>query len=128
MPDQPFIFRDHWAVEAAIRVRLPAHLNSKAALLKSLAEYLKFPDYFGNNWDALEECIRDRSWLPPGDVILEHADLPLAGDESNLRIYLAVLRDAVEAPRLSTNGALVVTFPANRGDSAGIARRAERDE
>ena len=24
---------------------------------------MMFPDYFGNNWDAFEECIRDMSWI-----------------------------------------------------------------
>ncbi|WLB85164.1 barstar family protein [Bradyrhizobium elkanii] len=36
-------------------------MTSKAALLATLAAQLRLPDYFGNTWDAFEECIRDLS-------------------------------------------------------------------
>ncbi|HVG25363.1 MAG TPA: barstar family protein [Thermoanaerobaculia bacterium] len=32
---------------------------TKDELLAAIAEALVLPDYFGNNWDALEECLQD---------------------------------------------------------------------
>jgi hypothetical protein len=32
---------------------------TKDALLAAIAEALVLPDYFGHNWDALEECLQD---------------------------------------------------------------------
>ena len=32
-------------------------------LFNSIANVMKFPDYFGKNWDALDECLRDLDWL-----------------------------------------------------------------
>ncbi len=44
----------------------------KVALLKRLARELRFPDYFGGNWDALKDCLTDLpDWLPaPGYLIV----------------------------------------------------------
>jgi len=50
-------------------------VDSKSALLNAIGAAMKLPDYYGSNWDALEECLRDleqdeRGWL----VIFENAD------------------------------------------------------
>ena len=37
--------------------------RGKSALLRLLARTLKFPKYFGRNWDALHDCLTDLSWL-----------------------------------------------------------------
>jgi hypothetical protein len=38
------------------------HTRSKADLLASLAAALRFPPYFGMNWDALSDGLTDLSW------------------------------------------------------------------
>ncbi len=71
-------------------VVLPPRLESKTALLSFFREALRLPDYFGDNWDALEECLAD---LPgPGRTVLVHHDLPLEADAAGQRIYLKILR------------------------------------
>jgi hypothetical protein len=34
-------------------------IASKLELMAALAEALLFPEYFGANWDAVDECLRD---------------------------------------------------------------------
>jgi hypothetical protein len=37
-------------------------LADKQRLLVAVGRALDFPDYYGANWDALEECLGDLSW------------------------------------------------------------------
>jgi RNAse (barnase) inhibitor barstar len=36
-----------------------SEIHTKADFLSSTAAALSFPDYFGNNWDAFEDCLTD---------------------------------------------------------------------
>jgi len=58
----------------------------KPALMRNIAAALDFPDWFGANWDALEDCLSD---LPEkGYVLLFDGAKP--GDE--LGVLIDVLR------------------------------------
>lgn len=49
--------------------------SDKDGLLRAIGDLLHFPDYYGMNWDALEECLFDLSWWTgPVIVLIEHAD------------------------------------------------------
>lgn len=47
-----------------------AQISSKEELLVAIAKALRFPDYFGGNWDALNDCLRDMKWLPSAGCVL----------------------------------------------------------
>ncbi|KQW15648.1 barstar family protein [Pseudomonas sp. Lb2C1-1] len=44
--------------------RSVANVRSDKDLFAVVASAMQFPDYFGNNWDALDECLGDMDWLP----------------------------------------------------------------
>jgi hypothetical protein len=65
----------------------------KAGLLKNMASALGFPDWFGHNWDALEDCLTDLSWRDaPGTVLL--IESPRPGDD--LGVLVDILRSSAE--------------------------------
>ena len=39
-------------------------------LFAKVSVALKFPDYFGNNWDAMNECLTDLEWFPAKGYVL----------------------------------------------------------
>lgn len=45
-------------------------IHNKSSFLGKIAEVMKFPEYFGNNWDALEDCLTDLKWCPASRYIL----------------------------------------------------------
>jgi RNAse (barnase) inhibitor barstar len=54
----------------AVRVDL-ADCDDKEAVLAALGTALEFPDWFGQNWDALADCLTDLSWCQaPGYVLV----------------------------------------------------------
>lgn len=51
-------------------------------LMARMASALRLPDYFGHNWDALDECLADLEWLDAEGFVLaiEHSrELRTAG-------------------------------------------------
>ena len=75
------------------------HCKTPANLFAEFAQALKFPDYFGHNWDAMEECLADLEWLPAKGYILlvTNAEGVLPEDEEEYETFLEILRDAGEA-------------------------------
>ncbi|MDH2342283.1 barstar family protein [Bradyrhizobium sp. SSUT77] len=121
--EPPFLFRrEDLSINAAVCAGLPADISNRMTLLGLIAQQLSFPDYFGENWDALEECLRDLSWLPAGPVVLEHADVPLVRDIANARIYIAILADATRDMSRSDRPLRVVFPPAYRDQISWLLR------
>ena len=49
------------------------NIRTKADLMAAIAEAMNFPEYFGKNWDALDECLRDLNWISAkGYVLIIH--------------------------------------------------------
>ena len=47
-----------------------SRMLTEANVFQEFAAALQFPAYFGKNWDALDECLHDLSWLPGRRVAL----------------------------------------------------------
>jgi len=68
--------------------------NDKNDFLGGISSALAFPDWFGRNWDALEDCLADLSWRPAAGHVLLLSGAP-AGDERG--ILLDVLGACAES-------------------------------
>lgn len=75
-------------------VLIDPSIQATEELIRTLYYLLWLPGYFGYNWDALYDCLRDLSWVPCHKIVLVHESLPeLPRDD--LKIYLEILRDSV---------------------------------
>jgi hypothetical protein len=71
-----------------------AGCRDKARVLELIAEALQFPDWVGDNWDALADALNDLSWLPANGylLLLEHA----GGWRDHVRADFDVLLDILD--------------------------------
>jgi hypothetical protein len=85
---------------ATVRIVRGRRCLAKPALFQEWAAALQFPGYFGENWDAFEECLSDRAWLPQDTlvVILAEAHRILEGQTDERATLLRILRSVAEAP------------------------------
>ena len=47
-----------------------SHVQNELDLFSVISSTLKFPEYFGKNWDALDECLTDLDWLDEKGYLL----------------------------------------------------------
>lgn len=128
MDRPPFVFCSGTSIVPAEHdfvLRIGTSLQSKADLFLCYESEGRLPSYFGRNWDALLDCLRDFAWVDQRRVTIIHEDVPLSNSPDELRIYLEVLETAVndwkkvektplaEAPGIVPyrEHELLVTFP-----------------
>ena len=107
--NNPNQFRD----STAFVVRLPRGIRSKHKLFAILADKLRFPTYFGWNWDACEELLRDLSWLPGQPIVIVHEDLPFGAGGENRPLYEQLIRDVALHWQAVQPGRLRFVVPVN---------------
>jgi RNAse (barnase) inhibitor barstar len=74
-------------------------VRDKKDFLARVARALSFPNWFGANWDALNDCLRDLDWLPMKNgyvLILEQGEFFAARHSQEFDDAKAVLGAAAE--------------------------------
>jgi hypothetical protein len=121
-----------WAARIRANPRSPVQLRGRKmrnvhGVMDEFGAALQLPYYFGENWDALDECLNDLEWIVPRDLILGFLDAELIlADEPDLRPVLGrLLSEAVRAWRTGQNGSArvlsVVLCVATQDAAAGLA-------
>ena len=105
---------------------IPAGISESATLLRELAERLRFPEWFGGNWNALADGLRDLSWIPEQTVVLWHEELPRL-PAAELKLYRELLADSAASWKAGDGHRLEVWFPETQESSeSSPLRRAKR--
>jgi hypothetical protein len=82
--------------EFAIAVLDGNEAGTRAGFFQEIARDLRFPNYFGRNWDAVYDCLTDLNWLPAAGyvVVLDGFDHLAMNEPGQWDIGLKVLREA----------------------------------
>ncbi len=70
--------------------------RNKDEMLAAIAHSLRFPEWFGHNWDALTDSLLDMGWLPATGyvIILEHCDGIHGRAEADFVTLMQIFQDA----------------------------------
>jgi RNAse (barnase) inhibitor barstar len=73
-----------------------AGCDTRDEVLARFAAALRFPDWFGGNWDALADCLGDLSWWPADGylLLLDHAGAWRAAEPADFATLLEILNEA----------------------------------
>ncbi len=94
-------------------------VHDKDSLLARCAARLALPEYFGRNWDALAECLRDPAWMvAPGAALWWHGGAPFAhAAAGDVTTALEILAEAAREWRGDARAFIVLVDPAS---AAGV--------
>ena len=69
-------------------------VQEKGHFLAAIAQALHFPDWFGDNWDALKDCLTDLTWrkAPGYMIILEECNALAQAAPADFETALEVFR------------------------------------
>jgi hypothetical protein len=72
------------------------HVHDRDGFTGLVSKALKFPEWFGGNWDAFEDCLTDLSWHPASGyvLVLEHGKHFGAGHKHEFVTATEVLEGA----------------------------------
>ena len=72
-------------------------LSNRNQILYNIGVAFKFPDYYGKNWDAFNDCITDLDWISAEYYLLliNNAD-KIESQGENFSIFFNILEDAAK--------------------------------
>jgi hypothetical protein len=93
-------------------------IGNKRDFLAATATSLNFPEYFGHNWDAFEECISDPDLTPNQTLIVIFDDMTafVKNEPDQFKTALDILRDAAKTWSDAGKSLLVLIGPASVGE------------
>ena len=105
------------------------NIARKEQLLNHAALALHFPKDFGDNWDALEECLTDLEWVDADGYVIyyDHIDGLLAAHPDQFETLVEILRDAVASWKEDDTAMIVLLSGEKAPKGVGKLKEGEKD-
>jgi hypothetical protein len=115
--------------EFAVRVVRGIKMRRLDGLYDEFAAALQFPDYFGENWAAFDECLADLEWLPArGYVLLISNAVELLSEEPEKQFttFVRILSEiCAEWSRAQTPKPFHALLQCSESDVENLRKRAQ---
>jgi RNAse (barnase) inhibitor barstar len=114
----------------AVRFVRGRKAGTTAAFFDELAAALQFPDYFGENWDAANDCLGDLDWVHADAIVLGLLDgdklLAAAGAaeaKKLIKVLTAVAEHRNHAAARTPGRSFHVVVQASAAEADAVAQR-----
>lgn len=71
-----------------------AHISTKKSFLKLMSKECHFPSYFGFNYDALDDCMRDLLWFDEDEITVIFRNLERVKNKS--KVLYVDIKESIE--------------------------------
>jgi|GEM_PF-2724839 len=108
-----FVSAGDFGAASDVVVNVPAGIESVSDLFRLYNEQLRWPGYFGWNWNAFDECMRTLEWIDTQlvkSVCIYHSGVPFSNDDEALGTYIDILLGAVDASMALNGPRISVSF------------------
>jgi hypothetical protein len=91
-----------------------AVMRDRASMFDEFAAACEFPEWFGGNWDAFVDCLRDLSWIPGKGVVVlwRRSAVFAAAAPGTWENVGPIIDDAIESRIQIAVAPLFVLYPA----------------
>lgn len=74
------------------------NISNKQQLLIACTKVMDFPGYFGDNWDALEDCLTDLDWCLASQylIVYTNTDVLAKNEPETWQMLTAILQSVVD--------------------------------
>ena len=97
--------------ETTIIVEVPQQVDAKGLLFDIYNKSLRFPDYFGWNWDAFFECMVTLPETRSKEIIIIHKDLPFESNKEDQKTYIWLLQEILLDYNKTQTKSIKIFFP-----------------
>lgn len=84
--------------DVVVRIVRGLKMQTQQALFDEVAAAFQFPDYFGENWNALDECLSDLSWIRAAGYVLliRDSSYVLSQEKIQFSTFISVLANVAK--------------------------------
>lgn len=98
-------------VDNSMTVNIPTNVRSDHDLFSLFSKELNFPDYFGDNWDALFDCLKDLSFVKEKNITIINNDIPFKNSIYDRKTYIELLVDLINHWKEHYQHKIFIYFP-----------------
>jgi hypothetical protein len=95
--------------ENSFVVDIHQEITDQNGLYDVYKKAITFPNYFGQNWNAFFDLLKDFHWVSETNIIIRHFITPSLGRD-DLKTYLQILIDSIDFWKQFENHKIIVYF------------------